>query len=497
MMGTRGRRCSSAGFRKSRSPDSNVIFVGDAGCGKATLVSRLCASRAGAGDPAASSAHAGVLAYNFVDAIDPTEADADADDPGVARISFYSLGMTQFGELLDIPLQSGTLEQTVVMIGIDLSKPWRALDSLREWLALVEARVTQRLGQLAEPRRRELQRRVLFGESGADAGVADERPTPAHNFGVPIIVVGCKADTLSLESFDDNRRVQFIQQRLRRECLDYGAALMFVSAKADTNCTLLHQLLWQRLYPSATDALEPQHEHDRVFVPSGWDSPQLIEGLGSWGSDMEFNEAIVAPAHEVTCSTPAVRLPARRLRVTSPLPSLSSPVFHQEPLAPDEAVETEEWSDQSWLTELQKHMEESIAGGRGEGASVVAIGPSPKSANTAVVPARCARSARREPRRRAQRGGRRCCKDGAGQTAEGVVDGSDSTQIGARSSRTCSTRRAIASGAARAAFELPQENWRARCTGHRKRRPEETADCGGTPPPPPHFAFFPFPFAFF
>lgn len=308
------------GFRKSRSPDSNVIFVGDAGCGKATLVSRLCASRAGAGDPAASSAHAGVLAYNFVDAIDPTEADADADDPGVARISFYSLGMTQFGELLDIPLQSGTLEQTVVMIGIDLSKPWRALDSLREWLALVEARVTQRLGQLAEPRRRELQRRVLFGESGADAGVADERPTPAHNFGVPIIVVGCKADTLSLESFDDNRRVQFIQQRLRRECLDYGAALMFVSAKADTNCTLLHQLLWQRLYPSATDALEPQHEHDRVFVPSGWDSPQLIEGLGSWGSDMEFNEAIVAPAHEVTCSTPAVRLPARRLRVTSPAP---------------------------------------------------------------------------------------------------------------------------------------------------------------------------------
>ena len=304
------------GFRKSRSPDSNVIFVGDAGCGKATLVSRLCASRAGAGDPAASSAHAGVLAYNFVDAIDPTEADADADDPGVARISFYSLGMTQFGELLDIPLQSGTLEQTVVMIGIDLSKPWRALDSLREWLALVETRVTHRLGQLAEPRRCELQRRVLLGESGA--GVADERPPRTISAcPSPLSAVG---PTPSLESFDDNRRVQFIQQRLRRECLDYGAALMFVSAKADTNCTLLHQLLWQRLYPSATDALEPQHEHDRVFVPSGWDSPQLIEGLGSWGSDMEFNEAIVAPAHEVTCSTPAVRLPARRLRVTSPAP---------------------------------------------------------------------------------------------------------------------------------------------------------------------------------
>ena len=64
------------GFRKSRSPDSNVVFVGDAGCGKATLVSRLCASRTDAADFTTSSA-AGVLAYNFVDAVDPTEVDAD------------------------------------------------------------------------------------------------------------------------------------------------------------------------------------------------------------------------------------------------------------------------------------------------------------------------------------------------------------------------------------------------------------------------------------
>ena len=98
------------------------------------------------------------------------------------------------------------------------------------------------------------------------------------------------------------------------------------------------------------------------------------------------------------------------------------------PLAPDETVETEEWSDQSWLTELQKHMEESIAGGRGEGASVSAIGPSPKSANTAVVPpaARALRDASHDAEPGAADG---AAEDGAGQTTEPVVDGSDSTQI--------------------------------------------------------------------
>jgi hypothetical protein len=73
-------------------------------------------------------------------------------------------------------------------------------------------------------------------------------------------------------------------------------------------------------------------------------------------------------------------------------------------------------------------MEESIAGGRGEGASVSAIGPSPKSANTAVVPpaARALRDASHDAEPGAADG---AAEDGAGQTTEPVVDGSDSTQI--------------------------------------------------------------------
>ena len=37
-----------------------------------------------------------------------------------------------------------------------------------------------------------------------------------------------------VEDLEDNRRLQQLQQRLRRTCLEYGATLVFVSAKADT-----------------------------------------------------------------------------------------------------------------------------------------------------------------------------------------------------------------------------------------------------------------------
>lgn len=40
-----------------------------------------------------------------------------------------------------------------------------------------------------------------------------------RNLGVPMVVVGCKADSLQSETFEQQQRLHFIQQSLRRFCL--------------------------------------------------------------------------------------------------------------------------------------------------------------------------------------------------------------------------------------------------------------------------------------
>lgn len=58
----------------------------------------------------------------------------------------------------------------------------------------------------------------------------------------------------------------FIQQSIRKFCLQYGAALFYTSVKEDKNCDLLYKYLVHQIYglPFRTPALVV--EKDAVFV---------------------------------------------------------------------------------------------------------------------------------------------------------------------------------------------------------------------------------------
>ena len=64
---------------------------------------------------------------------------------------------------------------------------------------------------------------------------------------------------LTLEKDFDYRdeHFDFMQQWIRRFCLQYGAALFYTSAKEDKNCDLLYKYLTYRIYgfPFRTPAL--------------------------------------------------------------------------------------------------------------------------------------------------------------------------------------------------------------------------------------------------
>lgn len=72
--------------------------------------------------------------------------------------------------------------------------------------------------------------------------------------------------TLEKEHDYRDEHLDFMQQWIRKFCLQYGAALFYTSAKEDKNCDLLYKYLTHRIYglPFRTPALVV--EKDAVFM---------------------------------------------------------------------------------------------------------------------------------------------------------------------------------------------------------------------------------------
>ena len=104
------------------------------------------------------------------------------------------------------------------------------------------------------------------------------------NLGIPIIVLCNKIDIIH-QSGEKAKLLQenldFIQMHLREYALLYGATVMFTSAKSkeSKNLDTLYQYVNSRLY-NYSFASKPQIvEKDELFIPSGFDSLNLIREL--------------------------------------------------------------------------------------------------------------------------------------------------------------------------------------------------------------------------
>lgn len=105
--------------------------------------------------------------------------------------------------------------------------------------------------------------------------------------------------TLEKEFDYKEEHFDFIQQSIRKFCLQYGASLFYTSVKEDKNCDLLYKYLVHRIYnfPFRTPALVV--EKDAVFIPAGWDNEKkisiLFENLHTMNADEYYADVIVKP----------------------------------------------------------------------------------------------------------------------------------------------------------------------------------------------------------
>ncbi|XP_063951050.1 cytoplasmic dynein 1 light intermediate chain 2-like isoform X1 [Lytechinus pictus] len=292
----------------------SILVLGEDETGKTTLLSRL----QGVEDPKKGYG----LEYLYLDV-----RDEDRDD--TTRCGVWILaGENEHEDLLRYALTAENLEHTLVIIAVDMSRPWNIMDSLQKWTQVIRRHVDSL--RIPPEKLRELEQRLVQQfqaytepETGNDpsvsrrtsgvtkpTGTEDEEvvvlplgeTTLTHNLGVPIVVVVTKSDYVStLEKDQDysDEHLDFLQQNVRKLCLNYGAALFYVSVKENKNCDLLNRYLLHRLYDFPFNSTALVVEKDALFVPSGWDNLQkisiLYENMANIDPEKQFDEVIIKP----------------------------------------------------------------------------------------------------------------------------------------------------------------------------------------------------------
>ncbi|XP_011408024.1 PREDICTED: cytoplasmic dynein 1 light intermediate chain 1-like, partial [Amphimedon queenslandica] len=142
-----------------------------------------------------------------------------------------------------------------------------------------------------------------------DVSLPLEEHTLSCNLGIQLVVVCAKSDCfVQLEKNEkyQDEHFDFLQQHIRKFCLNYGAALVYVSTKDNKNIDILHKYLIHKAYGLKFKVPAYTVERDAVFIPAGWDSSKriavLCEQIKHFNSREPLNNIIKSPPLTTTTS---------------------------------------------------------------------------------------------------------------------------------------------------------------------------------------------------
>jgi len=319
----------SASGTKFRS--KHILIIGDADCGKSTLLSVLKGASAAekptntkGGSKLVKSGYA--LDYYYLD-IESEELDVTDDE--IKKCSVWVLrGASGVHSLLQSQAYSPQMvPYTLFTLVLDFSEPWNLKQSLENGIQHIQSIISKLevSPDVLSGTRQKLERRFqLFCENEADAkqkaNTSSDDLLPLSdgvltlNLGVPIMVICTKLDALAeLEKsykFNDEH-FDYIQQFLRLECLKYGASLAYTSSKDPRYVSGLYKLILNSLYEvlPKSGSLASVVEKDSIFVPIGWDSLLKIKAvqenlIGEIKVDDLFEDVCKQPSNYVNKKNP-------------------------------------------------------------------------------------------------------------------------------------------------------------------------------------------------
>lgn len=308
--------------------NKSLLVLGDNGTGKTTLIAKL----AGSDSPKKGSG----LEYNFIEIRDEYREDS-------TKLGAWILdGDLKNTELLNFALSEPNFEHSCCLLVASMSQPWNIMRSLETWSSVLENHIESL--NIKPAKMKQCKQKVLFkvlnyvspsdeadsklvsnvsqldksnklNDSTTDHNTTDDtlnttnetdlttnehsRNTMTRNLGIEVIVVITKTDHISIleKDYDYNEEsFDFIQQAIRKFCLQFGASLFYVSAKVNKNCDLLHKYLAHRIYDLPFKAQASVVEKDAIFVPAGWDNEKkisiLYDNIRSANPDDDYNKFI-------------------------------------------------------------------------------------------------------------------------------------------------------------------------------------------------------------
>eukprot|EP00041_Stephanoeca_diplocostata_P011428 m.189768 g.189768 ORF g.189768 m.189768 type:complete len:476 (+) comp18530_c0_seq1:152-1579(+) len=274
----------------SKLKPKNILILGEEGAGKTSLVQRLQGRKHVHTEDRPQGTG---LEYMYLDVKD------DESEDIVERMGCYILnGNTECATLMQLLLTNEGVRDTLIMLVVDLSRPWTIMDSLEKWSHTVSGQLanldTELLDSLKAERRRVYQNYKEYTAAAATDGKPKEKEheeenvvldleegTYTSNLGVPVIVVVAKSDSVEQLSNDldyHQEHLDFIQLHIRRFCLEHGASLVYMG-KGSKNRNALYRTIVNAAYDMPLNFAANIEDNNAVFVPSGWDNTTKISVL--------------------------------------------------------------------------------------------------------------------------------------------------------------------------------------------------------------------------
>ncbi|XP_044149270.1 cytoplasmic dynein 1 light intermediate chain 1 isoform X2 [Bufo gargarizans] len=294
---------------RSKLPSGkNVLLLGEDGAGKTSLIGKLQGIeeyKKGRG-----------MEYLYINVHDEDRDDQTRCNVWILDGDLYHKGLLKFA------MDASSVKDTLVMLIVDMSRPWLALDSLQKWASVIREHMDkmkippEEMKEMEEKIVRSFQEYVEPGEefpaSPQRRNTQDDREesvilplgedTLTRNLGIPVVVVCTKCDAISiLEKEHDytDEHFDFIQSHIRKFCLQYGAALIYTSIKESKNIDIVYKYIVQQLYGFPFNMPAVVVEKDAVFIPAGWDNDKkigiLYENLQTLKPDDTFEDVITKP----------------------------------------------------------------------------------------------------------------------------------------------------------------------------------------------------------
>lgn len=397
--------------KRSKVKEGTLIFVGDDNSGKISLasaVSNVPIERSSIELPS-------YVMMSSNDDLDDEKDKMQQNDGDFTKLHGWVLTKSTVGTFGKVILQNPAIERVGVVITLDFSDYSNCISVLKEWLVLIQREVLSALPPGIKTEQNQAnssyidlcsrhrgsseklkQELVQLDEDSvvADRGSPGATTGNRRYCGIPIVVVGCKADVLDEAAYKTSaNEVKEVQAYIRFMCLELGASFVMtatapstISAAAVTpesssniNISLLRKFLFHSLFPSFVSLdLRLTDQYREAFVPAGLDSNELISlscvHRGGGGKSPTKTAAEGAEKEKSINGSPLLHALALKLAPDAPTDlsaqallgskdqGCSAPVTEGSPVSTKSAAEVDSTAavtledEQEWLTALYNQL---------------------------------------------------------------------------------------------------------------------------------------------